>query len=742
MGRFLSHNRVLVPLGATLLLFFAAAGPPVSALPNSIVSIASLPGTDQNNPAVSVSEVTLGEIYAVWSDFPAGFGTSLVNWSFSASGGTAWAPGMVMAPPAAYPYAWNPAIASAFGGGFYAICTNYGPAPPWMTPSGITVYQSVGGGAPLVAGPTLAVNVPGVTWLDYPNIIVEDNPAVPAPMLGTIYTVWVSYTDGDGDPNGTGIIFDDPGDVYRINFAYSHTLPGPPPMYPAFTAPVALFVSPMTPLEMQTMRPSIATQVPPGNPLVPVGGLYIAWTDQTSVFVTGGAPVLGVPFFGPTVVTPLAPLPPVMNPAIKTASSATIAAGTGPCAGLVFVAWSSYASGTDADIYFSSSPTGAAGTWSPAVRVNQDALGNGRDQWEPKMVVDPVSGLIAITYLDRRIDPTNTNVQTWVSTSVDCGLTWKDCILSDIPPISPISTFAIPPAQYIGDYIGADLNQINGMAYIWNDSRMGPGQDIIFESILTCGPDPDGDWVYGSYDNCPVVYNPLQKDADGDAVGDACDNCPTISNPTQTDVDGDTFGDACDNCPTVSNPTQTDTDGDTFGDACDNCPTVSNPTQTDVDGDTFGDACDNCPTVSNPTQTDTDGDTFGDACDNCPTVSNPTQTDTDGDGIGDLCDNCVSVYNPLQEDSDGDGTGDSCQCLCIPGNANGDGAINISDAVYLIAYIFASGLPPAPYAICSGDANCDCSVNISDAVYLIAYIFASGTAPCNCATWSASCGTP
>jgi hypothetical protein len=64
----------------------------------------------------------------------------------------------------------------------------------------------------------------------------------------------------------------------------------------------------------------------------------------------------------------------------------------------------------------------------------------------------------------------------------------------------------------------------------------------------------------------------------------------------------------------------------------------------------------------------------------------------------------------------------------VCGDANGDAAVNISDAVYLIAYIFSGG--PAPNPLLSGDANCDSSVNISDAVYLIAYIFSGGPAPC------------
>ncbi|GEM_PF-2564105 len=65
--------------------------------------------------------------------------------------------------------------------------------------------------------------------------------------------------------------------------------------------------------------------------------------------------------------------------------------------------------------------------------------------------------------------------------------------------------------------------------------------------------------------------------------------------------------------------------------------------------------------------------------------------------------------------------------LC--GDANADATVNISDAVYLIAYIFAGGSVPSP--LLAGDPNCDSAVNISDAVYLIAYIFAGGSAPCS-----------
>ncbi len=169
-----------------------------------------------------------------------------------------------------------------------------------------------------------------------------------------------------------------------------------------------------------------------------------------------------------------------------------------------------------------------------------------------------------------------------------------------------------------------------------------------------------------------------------------------------------------------------DADGDGIKDSLDNCPITANPAQIDADLDGVGDVCDSC--------TDIDHDGSGDpgfpanTCqtDNCPTSYNPDQTDSDSDTIGDLCDNCPLAWNPGQEDSDGDGVGDVCDYVC--GDANGDATVNISDAVSLIAYIFAGGQAPEP--LLAGDADCSNTVNISDAVYLIAYIFAGGVSPC------------
>lgn len=64
---------------------------------------------------------------------------------------------------------------------------------------------------------------------------------------------------------------------------------------------------------------------------------------------------------------------------------------------------------------------------------------------------------------------------------------------------------------------------------------------------------------------------------------------------------------------------------------------------------------------------------------------------------------------------------------CGIGDVNDDLVVNVSDAVYIINYIFLSGPAPDPYA--TGDCNCDGKVNITDAVWIINYVFLEGKLP-------------
>jgi hypothetical protein len=75
-------------------------------------------------------------------------------------------------------------------------------------------------------------------------------------------------------------------------------------------------------------------------------------------------------------------------------------------------------------------------------------------------------------------------------------------------------------------------------------------------------------------------------------------------------------------------------------------------------------------------------------------------------------------------------------CLCqsvdnICGDVDGDQTVIVSDAIFLVNYIFIDG--PAPDPLSVGDCDLDGLVTIGDAVWIINYIFLDGPAPCQLA---------
>jgi Dockerin type I domain len=71
----------------------------------------------------------------------------------------------------------------------------------------------------------------------------------------------------------------------------------------------------------------------------------------------------------------------------------------------------------------------------------------------------------------------------------------------------------------------------------------------------------------------------------------------------------------------------------------------------------------------------------------------------------------------------------ACEIEYFCGDANNDKTVNVSDAVWIVNYVFLGGSPPQPME--AGEANCDGDVNISDAVWIINYVFLGGNTPCD-----------
>ena len=148
-------------------------------------------------------------------------------------------------------------------------------------------------------------------------------------------------------------------------------------------------------------------------------------------------------------------------------------------------------------------------------------------------------------------------------------------------------------------------------------------------------------------DNCPRTPNTNQTDSDGDGLGDVCDDCPHVYDPLQK-LDSIGLPAACPG--TVLDWDRDDTDEDGIPNLNDNCPLVHNVEQIDSDADGVGDVCDN----------DIDGDGVENHADDCPLIFNPDQngnqicilalnlhfnllgchTDSDNDGIFDINDIC------------------------------------------------------------------------------------------------------
>ena len=57
----------------------------------------------------------------------------------------------------------------------------------------------------------------------------------------------------------------------------------------------------------------------------------------------------------------------------------------------------------------------------------------------------------------------------------------------------------------------------------------------------------------------------------------------------------------------------------------------------------------------------------------------------------------------------------------VRGEVNGDGAVDLSDGVFVLARLFASG--PAPPCTDAADANDDGAVDVSDPIRIFSYLF-------------------
>jgi hypothetical protein len=132
---------------------------------------------------------------------------------------------------------------------------------------------------------------------------------------------------------------------------------------------------------------------------------------------------------------------------------------TGRGGGMLHVCWSDFRNG-DVDV-FTSSSSDHGRTWSKPVRVNDDPLHDGKDQFFQWMAVDPIIGAVYVQFYDRRDDPANRKTRVTLARSTDGGKTFQNYAWTDEPFEGQ--------QVFLGDYtwLAAYNNKVYG---IWTEA--------------------------------------------------------------------------------------------------------------------------------------------------------------------------------------------------------------------------------------------------------------------------------
>jgi len=378
-------------------------------------------GQVQNEQQIVVNPQNPLNVVAVWRDFRLGYRRVGVGYSFD--GGWTWHDDLF--PQMVYPWQSDPALTYNSAGAMYVCILSYDP----VGEDGLYVSASTDGGVSW--GPFYpAVNAAPNSFEDK-ELIACDRTG--SPYDGNLYVAWAKFTS-----------------TTRIHCVRS-TSQGT-----SWEAPTQ--VSDLT--GVQWPVPAVG----------PSGEVYIAWVKTGSPYgirfdkslnggVTWGTDVaVQSTSFGSAYITPslLIFCYPAMDVDIT----------NGPNRGYIYIAYSDDIYG-DTDLLFTRSANGGD-TWSRPIRINDDAVANGCDQFHPWLVCDE-QGVLHVIFYDRRNDPVqNLYMDLYYSYSSDGGLSWS--------PNERITTVSSNPgldsldSGLIGEYNGLAVRD-NVIHPIWTDTR-------------------------------------------------------------------------------------------------------------------------------------------------------------------------------------------------------------------------------------------------------------------------------
>lgn len=406
----------------------------------------------QNEEQIVINPNDTTNLVAVWRDFRVGY--RQVAYAYSFDGGLTWGQDLFVEPE----YIWDsdPGIAVDTAGNFYAVILSFNST---SEPNGLFVYKSTDGGVTWSDPVTVINGVPGV--FEDKELIACDRSG--GPYTDNLYVAWTRF--------------------YSTQILMCRS-----------TDEGNSFVGPVTISDMNGVQWPVPCVGPNSE-------VYVAWVQYSPGAIRFDCSTDGGETFGTDItIQNVSFVSGYIYGDIMVFSFPAIDVDItgGPYNGNIYVAYMDYASGnTDTDIYFTCSTDGG-NSWSQKIRINDDPLNNGCDQFHPWLFVAP-DGNIIVVFLDRRLDSGNLLMDLYMTTSTDGGNSWSSneritTVSSDPTAGSVFSTSNQPLNKFpikinhpviltgraglIGEYIGVTASSINDIHPIWTDTRFG-NQDVF-----------------------------------------------------------------------------------------------------------------------------------------------------------------------------------------------------------------------------------------------------------------------
>jgi hypothetical protein len=385
----------------------------------------------QNEPSVKISRKDPNRVVAAWRDFRTGVNPPLrrIGYSYSTDAGVTWSVSQLtpqIIPGAAL--SSDPSVTVDTAGNFYIVTISLND----ITENGeVWLFKSIDGGATFDSVYHIASSPNAFEDKEY--VTTDFSPS--SPYCNNMYVSWTRFN------SGTNILLT------------------------RSTDQGVTWSSPVTVSSEYGVQGSIPAVGPEGQ-------VYVAWYgyDFSSENIYFDKSTDGGLTFGTDQV--ISPCPNAWFPSMAVDLSG------GQYNGNIYVAWNDERNG-DGDIFLSvSSDEGS--TWSIAKRINNDPVGNGREQYWPWVTVSQ-SGEIDLIFYDTRNTPNNSIIEAYLARSTDGGENFTNELISTEP--SPTNT----PNNDVrfGDYIGIDAYGGNIVVPVWTDERAGGYDMEIYTADIT-----------------------------------------------------------------------------------------------------------------------------------------------------------------------------------------------------------------------------------------------------------------